>query len=437
MHNTWLVIRREYLERVRTRSFIVLTLLLPAIMVSAVLIPTKLSNMKSARPRHLVIVTSTPQLGDLVRSQILASTAVAPGTSSNPAKNTAETEDDESGSSYVIDLDRNTSEPEKDRLRERAALGEIDAYLWMTDDAIDIGKVSLSGRESGGLIEKSWLSDRLQRALLQRELLNRGADNATVSKLLKPIKVENVRIQAGQEKASNDRGTFFAIFGMVMLLYTAVIFYGVSVMRSVLEERNSRIMEVLLSSTTSTELMAGKLLGVGAVGLTQILIWIIIAAGFALPTLAANSNFSQIHLSPFVLGSFAIFFVLGYLLYSSIYAAIGAIITSEQEGQQMQFIIVLPLIISVFMMSPILRAPDSPLAVWTSMIPFLSPLLMYLRIAAQTPPLWQIALSLLLLVGTIAFMLWLCSRIYRIGSLMYGKRPTLPEILKWLKYAKA
>jgi ABC-2 type transport system permease protein len=131
------------------------------------------------------------------------------------------------------------------------------------------------------------------------------------------------------------------------------------------------------------------------------------------------------------------FFLLGYLLYSAIYAAIGAIVTTEQEGQQMQFIIVLPLVVAVFMMGPILRAPDAPLAVWTSMIPFFSPLLMYMRIAVQPPPVWQVVLSLGLLVATIAAMLVLCARIYRVGVLMYGKRPTLPEIVKWLKHAKA
>jgi ABC-2 type transport system permease protein len=114
---------------------------------------------------------------------------------------------------------------------------------------------------------------------------------------------------------------------------------------------------------------------------------------------------------------------------------VGAVITSEQEGQQLQFIILLPLILAVFMMGPVMRAPDSPIAMWSSMVPFFSPILMYVRIAIQPPPAWQIALSLLLLVATIAGILVLCARIYRIGILMYGKRPTLPEIVKWLKYA--
>jgi ABC-2 type transport system permease protein len=137
-----------------------------------------------------------------------------------------------------------------------------------------------------------------------------------------------------------------------------------------------------------------------------------------------------------VLVAFAVFFLLGYLLFSAMYAAIGAITTTEQEGQQLQFIIVIPLVLSVFMLSSVVRTPDSPFVVWMSMVPFFAPVLMYARIVIQTPPAWQIALSLCLLIATIAGLLVLCARIYRIGILIYGKRPNLSEILKWLKYAK-
>jgi ABC-2 type transport system permease protein len=195
-------------------------------------------------------------------------------------------------------------------------------------------------------------------------------------------------------------------------------------------------MEVLLSSASSTELMAGKLLGVGAVGLTQILVWAIMAGTVALPALAAQPNFSDLQISPGVIVAFAVYFLLGYLLYSTMYAAIGAITTTEQEGQQIQFIVIIPLVMSVFMLMPAIRTPDSPVVFWMSLIPFFSPIVMYARIVVQTPPLWQIALSLLLLVGTIWGLVVLCARIYRIGVLIYGKRATIPEILKWLKYAK-
>jgi ABC-2 type transport system permease protein len=442
--NTWLIVKREYLERVRTRSFLVLTLLLPAIMAGAFIIPAKLSSMKSAQTQRLVVVTSTPQFGEIVRQQLMAKPDAATVDADKEKSNAKDKDDDdkdigkadESSRNYAIEVDSNSSDAERAALRNRVAAGDIDGYLWLTDDAVAARKVTYYGRQAGGFMEKSWLADQLDHAILLQELAQRGVSGAQADALLKPVKLETMRMEAGRETKSNGQAMFFAVFAMVMLLYTAVIFYGVSVMRAVLEEKNSRVMEVLLSSATSTELMAGKLIGVGAVGLTQIGIWIVMAAVYAFPALAASVSTGEIRIPPLTLAAFALFFLLGYLLYSSVYAAIGAIITSEQEGQQLQFIILLPLIISVFMMGPVMRAPDAPIAVWTSMVPFFSPVLMYLRIAVQTPPLWQIALSLLLLVATIAGFLFLCARIYRIGILMYGKRPTLPEILKWLQYAK-
>lgn len=442
MRNTWLVIKREYLERVRQRSFIVLTLLLPAIMIGAFVIPAKLSSMKSSKMRRLVVVASTPQFGEIVRQQLVARPDDATGDRGKDRGQAKDGEDkdldddDKPGRDYAIEVDSNASEAERTALRNRATSGDIDGYLWLSDDAVAARKVTYYGREAGGFMEKSWLRGQLDRAILLQGLAQRGVSGTQADELLRPVKLETMHLEAGKETKANDRGMFFAIFAMVMLLYTAVIFYGVSVMRAVLEEKNSRVMEVLLSSATSTELMAGKLIGVGAVGLTQIVIWIVMAGVYALPALAANASTGEIHIAPLTLAAFALFFLLGYLLFSSIYAAIGAVITSEQEGQQLQFIIILPLIVSVFMMGPVMRAPDAPVAVWTSMVPFFSPVLMYLRIAVQPPPVWQIALSLALLVGTIAGILVLCARIYRIGILMYGKRPTLPEIVKWLKYAK-
>jgi ABC-2 type transport system permease protein len=436
---TWLIIRREYLERVRQRSFLVLTLLLPAIIVGAFAIPAKLSRMKNSKMQRLVLVTSTPKFGEMVREQLLTSAKPDNEANADAGKDKDKDKDvdndDQPSRDYAIEVDANSSEAERVVLRNRVTSGDIDGYLWLSDDAVAARKVTYYGRETGGFMEKSWLRDQLDRAILLQELAQRGVSGPQADELLKPVKLETMHLDAGRETKANDRGTFFAILAMVMLLYVAVIFYGVSVMRAVLEEKNSRVMEVLLSSATSTELMAGKLIGVGAVGLTQIGIWIAMAGVYALPALAASASVGEVRISPLTLAAFALFFLLGYFLYSAIYAAVGAVITSEQEGQQLQFIILLPLIVAVFMMGPVMRAPDSPVAVWTSMVPFFSPVLMYVRIAVQTPPAWQIALSLALLVATIGGILVLCARIYRIGILMYGKRPTLPEIVKWLKYA--
>lgn len=433
MCNVWFITRREYLERVRTRSFVVLTLLLPAIMALAFVLPVRLASMSIGKPEHLVLVVSSPPFGEMVRHQLLSQTPTA----SDQATREQISNAGNSAPHYVIDLDPYPTDAERAALRARLAAGAIDGYLWLTDDAVHARKVTYTGRDMAGLLQRSWISDALGRALVEQQLAARGVSPAQAEAVLQPVQVETVRVQHGQEGESDDKAMFFAVFAMVMLLYVAVIFYGVSVMRSVLEEKNTRIMEVLLSSTTSTELMAGKLLGVGAVGLTQIGIWIVMAGLIALPSLAFYPSLSQIRISPLALAAFVLLFLLGYLLYSAVYAAIGAIVTTEQEGQQLQFIIVLPLIIAVFLMGSVMRTPDAPFAVWTSMIPFLSPVLLYLRIAVQPPPAWQIALSLALLVGTIAAFLVLCARIYRVGVLMYGKRATLPEIMKWLKYAKA
>jgi ABC-2 type transport system permease protein len=434
MRNMWLIIRREYLERVRTRSFLILTLLVPGIMTVVMMLPAKLATM-GEKTQRLVVVTSTPQFGEMVRQRFLsATTDTDQDDEESPDANAAKKKPEEE---YSIDVDANPTDAERAALRDKVSSEAIDGYLWLSDDAIASGKVTWTSRNMAGFGERSHLSAILNRILQYQRLSANGLTTDKAEQLLKPVKVEAVRLEHGKESKGGGGGKFLEVVVMVMLLYMAVLLYGISVMRSVLEEKTSRILEVLLSSATSTQLMTGKLLGVGAVGLTQILVWVVIAGVFALPAMAMQPSFSELQIPISVLLAFAIFFLLGYLLYSTMYATIGAITTTEQEGQQLQFFIVIPLVLSVFMLAPVVRSPDAPLVVWLSMVPFFAPVLMYARIVVQTPPLWQIALSLSLLVATIAGLLVLCARIYRIGILIYGKRPNLPEILKWLKYAKA
>lgn len=432
MRNMWIILKREYIERVRTRSFLVLTILLPAIMTVLMALPAKLATM-GQKAQHVVIVASNQQFGETIRRQLLASPAVDEDSpDASPESSKKKTEDQ-----YVIDVDTNATEAERAALRDKVSARSIDAYLWLSDDAIAARKINWYSREMMDFRERSWLSGAIGLVIEQQDLSKKGMTSSQVDQLLQPVMVQPVRIEHGREATGNGMGRFLEIVVMVMLLYMAVLFYGISVMRSVLEEKTSRIIEVLLSSASSTELMAGKLLGVGAVGLTQILVWIVMAGVVALPALAAQPNLSELQISPWAMAAFGLFFLLGYLLYSTMYATIGAITTTEQEGQQLQFLIVIPLVLSVFMLMPVIRTPDSPAVMWMSLVPFFAPILMYARIVVQTPPLWQILLSLVLLVGTVAGLVVLCARIYRIGVLIYGKRATLPEIVKWLKYAKA
>jgi ABC-2 type transport system permease protein len=212
-----------------------------------------------------------------------------------------------------------------------------------------------------------------------------------------------------------------------------ILLYGVTVMRSVLEEKSSRIVEILLSSTSSTRLMAGKILGVGCVGLIQYLIWI--AFGVGLSTLGATYlNLEQvvraIPLSTFFY--FLLFYLLGYFLYATLYAGLGAACTTEQDAQHLQFPIIIMLVLPLMLVGAIVKNPDGGLATTLSLIPFFSPMLMFLRINVATPSGAQILASILLMIGTIMVMIWLVGRIFRVGLLMYGKRPTLPELIRWV-----
>jgi ABC-2 type transport system permease protein len=432
MHNIWLIVQREYLDRVRTRSFFVLTLLIPAIMIVMILLPAKLATV-GQKSQHIVLVTSNLKFGQTVRQQLLSdATASDLGQpeSGNAARRNAAKQD-------IIDLDANPSASEQAVLRGKVNSGAIDGYLWLTDEAIAKGKVTFVSRSLADFGEGSFLSKELNHVILYARLARNGLGPGQVDQMLKPIKVNSVRVEHGREVKGSGSGKFMEVMIMALLLYMAVLFYGISVMRSVLEEKNSRVLEVLLSSSTSTQLMTGKLFGVAAVGVTQILVWSVIGGAIALPSLAMNPAFSDLEIQPGVLVAFAVFFLLGYLLYSALYAVIGAITTTEQEGQQLQFVIVIPLVISLLMMITVIRTPAAPAVVWLSMVPFFSPLLMFVRIVVQTPPLWQIVLSALLLALTTAGAMALGARIYRVGVLMYGKRPTLAEILKWLKYAKS
>jgi ABC-2 type transport system permease protein len=432
MRNTWVIIKREYLERVRTRSFLVLTLLLPAIMTALMGLPAKLATM-GEKQQHIVIVTSNPQFGETVRQQLLSTPATDEDEDEKPDDKAKQKSDEQP----TIDVDTNTTDAERSGLRDKVSNHTIDGYLWLTDDAIAAKKITWNSREIADFRERSWLSEAISHVVIQQELARNGISTTQGDQLLQPIKVDPIRIERGREAKGSSTGRMLEIVVMVMLIYLAVLFYGISVMRSVLEEKTTRIMEVLLSSATSTELMVGKILGVGAVGLTQILVWVVMATAVAFPSLAAQPSLSELQIPPGVLAAFAAFFLLGYLLYSTMYATVGAITTTEQEGQQLQFLVILPLVLSVFMLTPVFRTPDAPLVTWLSMIPFFSPIVMYARIIVQTPPMWQIALSLILLAATVACLMVICARIYRVGVLIYGKRPNLPEILRWLKYAKA
>lgn len=212
---------------------------------------------------------------------------------------------------------------------------------------------------------------------------------------------------------------------------------GQLLLTSVIEEKTSRVVEVMASAVSPSSLLAGKLLGVGAAGLTQFLVWALSLLAFSLAGagMMAASGVKMPEVSPLLLGGLLVYFLLGFLLYSALFAAVGACVNTSQEAQSLAFPVMAPLIAGVMMFPMVMQAPDSPVSVVLSLIPFFTPLLMFLRIAVLTPPMWQIALSVVLTGLTIAGVLFMAARIYRVGILMYGKRPTFPEILRWIRHA--
>ena len=247
-----------------------------------------------------------------------------------------------------------------------------------------------------------------------------------------------MQIRNGQLIPSNSLKSFFGAYAMMFLIYFTVVFYGMNVARSVVEEKTSRIFEVLLSTVRPQSLMAGKLLGVGAAGLTQMGIWFLLITGIV--GTSASAAVAQGGLGAFGVHPQQIFFLLAYFLlgfffYSAIAAAVGASVSSEQEIQQFSMVIVGPLTVGMVLISYIVSNPTAWPVVLLSLFPPCAPIVMFLRMSSQMPPAWQIALSMLLMVVFIWAAIWFASRIYRVGILMYGKRATLPEILRWMRYS--
>lgn len=429
MHNIFLFARREYLETVRKKSFIVMTILLPAMMFGFTVLPSMIASKKSGEAQKIIIATADSQLGNDIRDQFNNPSADDNNSTKKRNSNPSATR------SFDVQVDSNVAPQEEDALTQRVNAHEIDGYLWAPRDALAQHKVFYRSRSASDFDTQQALATAVRQAMLRQSLSKHGADAQEIDAVLKPIDVDTKKIENGKVTESSGLATFFTVILLMILLYVTILMYSMSVMRSVLEEKNSRIFEVLLSTATPKELMAGKILGAAGVGLTQIALWTLAATPLAAQSISLFGEQFHLKLDIGNMIFFGIFFILGFLLYSALAAALGASVNSEQEAQQFQFVIMMPLIISVIFMTPVIQQPHSTLATVLSLIPFSAPLLMYIRIVVETPPAWQIALSLALLVGTIYACLAICSRIYRIGILMYGKRPTLPEIVKWLKYA--
>ena len=413
------IIAREYLERVKRKSFIISTILMPLFMVGLMVLPALIAIFQTPEEKVIAVVDES-------------------GVVARTLQNGDET-------TFVI-VDRPMAE----------LLGNEDYY-----GVLNIGgniienpsNVTLYTHSASSMSLESYISGQIKETVESVRLRKYNIDNLPeiLAAVNADVKLQTFRIDEGDE-ASETSSTLSYFIGIIMsfMLYMFIIIYGQMVMTSIIEEKNNRVLEIVVSSVKPTYLMLGKILGIGAVAVTQILIWLAIVMSFTywvMPSLmsgvAAGANDPELMAAigklsdgSYVLSLFVyllLFLVGGYLFYSSIYAAIGSAVDNIQDASQLTTIAVLPIIVGMVLSPSVVSDPMSSYATWVSIIPFTSPMVMMARIPFGIP-FWEIALSIVLLYLTFLFMIWLAAKIYRVGIFMYGKKPTITELIRWARY---
>jgi ABC-2 type transport system permease protein len=410
------VARREYLERVRSKTFVIATILGPLLMAGLMVVPMLMAT-RSGKPLRVAVVDEGGALQDaaeqalrVARSEDKPRFVVAPSGSGSPEVRIA-------------------------ALKRQVLARQLDGYVVLPAGAVDSARASYFGRTVSNQIDLRTMRHALSDLLRGERLEKAGLEAARIKELTKELELKTLQLSEKGEREERGAAILLAIV-LMMILYMSILMWGQAVMTGVIEEKGSRVIEVLASGVPATQLLAGKLLGIGAAGLTQLAVWTASLAALSLAPLQAGPDaLSMPDIPPLVLVSFVLFFLLGFLLFAALYAAIGSAVNTVQEAQNFVFPVLLPLIAGLVCFPVVLEAPDSGLSIALSLVPPISPLIMFLRIIVLTPPLWQIALSLVLLLATIVAVLWLAARIYRVGILMYGKKPTFPELLKWVRHS--
>lgn len=411
----WSVIRREYLQRVRNRWFIVTTLGFPVLLLGLTLLPALLGQRDARRERHIAVVDRTGVLFERMAGRLA-----------------------EAG--YT--LDTLPAGVRTEDLNPRVLDGDLGAYLLVDEQTLIDGTAYYVAGSRPSDLRRFTIREIVARAALEAEL-ERNAVRSEVAFVLDDAALDVQTL--GGEALEDEEGAFLRAFMGTFFLYFVIFFYGVAVLRSVLEEKTGRIVEVIVSSMKPRQLMLGKVLGVGAVGLTQLTVWILsalVVLGLAIPNLIAflPEGVEPRDLQRFLpdvglLLAFALLFLLGYFLYAALFAAVGAMCSTEEEAQQAQFPVIMLLVIPFVLVSPAIQNGGSALWIGLSLFPFFSPILMYARVAAGLAAPWELAVAAVLMTAAIWAVAWVAGRIYKVGILMQGKRPTLPELVRWVREA--
>lgn len=413
-----LIIQREYVTRVRTKGFIIGTFLAPLGILVLFLVPIGLQLLDSDSDPKIAVIDYTGEIANRLTQQ--------------------------NSSLYTVILNAEVAD-----VRDDVQNDVIQGYLLISQDVL----AGVSDPEfvysTGGLdLAREVRGD--VRQVIKDVLLDRAQVNQEVRSII-DRDIDLVTRKLTDEGEKEEDVTAMYLVGNIMgfFLYMAIFIYGAFVMRGVIEEKSSRILEVIASSVKPFELLMGKVLGIGAVGMTQFIAWtlltqgiLMISAPLAASLLGSGGGgaagaeelpFTPPEISIFTWIAFIVFFIFGYLIYSAMFAAIGSAVDNEQDAQNLQWPVTIPVIIPMLLLGAVVSDPTSTLAVVSSMIPFFSPILMMVRIAIIEVPLWQSLGSVVLMLLTFLALIWVSARIYRIGILMYGKKPTIGEVIRWAR----
>lgn len=438
MSNVSIIIQREFNERVRKKSFIISTLLMPLLMLLLMAAPALVMQFSRGEEKTIAVVDQS----GLVAPQL---------------------EDDEELSFRIVDM------PVEEARKQTEGLFGV---LWIGADILaDPSAVKLYANSSSSLSLELSITGRIERILEAEKLKAYDIDN--LQRILDEVKTSvtmqtfrNDKSQEEETQAGSSAVATAAGFILGMILYMFLLMYGAMVMQSVIEEKQNRVLEVMVSSVRPFQLMLGKILGVAAVAVVQVLIWgvlIVVLGSFVMPMLLPEEVLAGAQamqqgmpdatalagVDPDMLqavaavtdtayiaklfGCLVLFVFGGYLLYSAMFAAVGSAVDNVQDTQQFQLPITLPIILALIVMMTVIKDPNSPLAFWCSMIPFTSPIVMMARVPYGIPW-WEVALSLAILYASFVAMVWFAAKIYRVGIFMYGKKPSFKELLKWVRY---
>jgi ABC-2 type transport system permease protein len=417
------VIKREYIQIVRTKGFIIGTILGPVLMAAFIVVPILVQFISVDKQETIGVV----DLSRIVFMEL--------------DKKLDQKLKDGSRRYLIQEFEpRDNVDELLEELNGKIRAKELTAYIYIPENIAEGGVAEYVAEHVSDFDKQGNINQALSSIIIERRLKGEGLDPEKIGQYMKPVRLDTKKVTTrGVERDTG--GTFMISFVLVLILYMTVIFYGQIILRGVIEEKSSRVVEIVLSSLRPFQLMAGKILGIAAVGFTQYAIWTLF--GIAATRYSGNmisrffpaaANFPMPTIPSYIFVYFVIFFILGYFLYGTMYAGIGSMVNNEKEAQQLVMPVTMFLVIPIMLMMFVIKSPDSSVSVILSLIPFFAPILMLLRISVLLPPFPQIAASIVLLILTTVLMIWISAKIYRVGILMYGKRPSFAEIIKWMRY---